>query len=222
MNQENLMDCLEIIKGAIGRPNRTNCIEPFSSLQNKILANAYDVVSLNPVVLIEKNPIFNRMFYFLSEKENLENFAYLNEKLDAYRNLYADITVRNVFLYEGSFFEHASFSPYRIYERKSVKKTEKPYKELLPVSLAKVKDCDAIGSLLYSIFDMMCDHIPQIEELRNMLNDNEVLKIDIRGKIAGVLLFHDYGVQSYARCLCVAPEFQNGFVGYSFLALDSK
>lgn len=218
MNQENLMDCIEIIKGAIGRPNKTNCIESFSSVQDKVLANMYDVVSLNPVVLIEKYSTYNRLFYFLTGNENAEVFENLQKKLDVYEHIYADFTTKSVLLNEDSFFEKASFSPYRIYARKNVKKTDKRYKELLPVSLAKNEDSNVINDLLCSTFDMMSDHIPQLDELRDLLKKNEVLKVEIQGNLAGVLLFHDCGVQSYARCLCVVPEFQNGFIGYSLLA----
>ena len=45
-----------------------------------------------------------------------------------------------------------------------------------------------------------------------------VLKIDGQDKIAGVLLYEDTGVKSYARALCVSPDFRGGAVGYSLLA----
>ena len=209
----------DIIKNAIGRLNLTNCIDSFANIEKKIKNGQCELMLTKPLLLIEKNTSYNRLYYFREQHSNeVEDYADIAQKLSSYKNLYTDITTKSALQYEDSIFERMLFSPYRLYIRKIVKKTGEKYREMLTPILADIEDFEEIQQLLRNTFNEMSDHIPEPWELNGFLKEHKILKIVIQNEIAGVLIFDDIGTQSYARCLCVSPKFQNGFVGYSLLA----
>ncbi len=210
--------CMDIIKNAVGRLNRTNCIDSFANIEKKMQCGQCELVLTKPLLLIEKNTSYNRLYYFRTNVEATEDYVDVVRNLGRFTNLYADVTTKSAFQYDGSIFEKMLFKPYRLYVRKIAKKTEKKFREMLTPVFADIDDFDEIQRMLLDSFDVMCDHIPLSEELKGFLNERKILKIAIQKEIAGVLIFDDIGAQSYARCLCVSSKFQNGFVGYSLLA----
>jgi len=210
--------CMDIIKNAVGRLSLTNCIDSYANIENRVQNGQCELVLTTPLLLIEKNTSYNRLYYFRTNIDAAEDYVDVSQKLNRYDNLYADVTTKSAFQYDGSIFEKMHFKPYRLYVRKMAKKTEKKYREMLIPVFADVDDFDEIQRMLLGSFDVMCDHIPLSDELKGILKEQKILKIVIQNEIAGVLIFDDTGIQSYARCLCVSPKFQNGFVGYSLLA----
>lgn len=211
---------LQTINSSIGKNEKSNCVLPFQYIKDGMEKHQIDVISTTPLLLVEKKKKFRQLYYFFDKEfRSMEiDFDKISHKLEKYELLYADIVTKDRFEYKGSFFERAGILPFRTYLRKNVSNRHKKYRELMETGYADVKDSEEIYELLQSSFDVMSDHIPEKSELDSLLLGRNVLKIDGQDKIAGVLLYEDTGVKSYARALCVSPDFRGGAVGYSLLA----
>ncbi len=210
----------EMINNTLGKPGKSNCVLPFAVIKNGLEEQKIDVISRNPLILVENKKEYSQLYYFLDEKAaiteaNLHQILY---ELKKYNPLYADLVTRDEFEYEKSFFKRIHMVPYRTYLRKNVMNQHKKYRELMETEYADQKDLEETYEMLQTTFDFMSDHIPDKPELEFLIKNHNVLKISVQGKIAGTLLFEDAGVKSYARALCVDPDFRGGAVGFSLLA----
>lgn len=210
----------QIIKNSLGRPEKSNCILPLDVIKDGLEKHIIDVISTTPLLLVEKKKKFSQLYYFFDEDfRSMEmDFEKISDKLEKYGSLYADIVTKNGFEYKASFFQKTGLLPFKTYLRKNVINQHKKYRELMETEYADLTDSEEIHELLQSSFDVMSDHIPEKNELDGLIVEKNVLKIDVQDKIAGVLLYEDTGVKSYARALCVSPDFKGGAVGYSLLA----
>ena len=205
------------IRDIYGRPDFTNCILPLEEIENGLNGARYVIISEEPLLLIEQHNDYNRLYYFFNKERELQ-LQNSKKILLGHMPLYADITLKGDFVFNNSVFDLLGFSPYRVYERKYVINDNLKIRKMMGTKYACVEETKDILRILNDQFDVMADCIPSENELYNMLERRQVLKIDINGDLAGVLLFEDTGKKSYARSLCVEPRFQNSFVGYSLFA----
>ena len=209
---------INIVKNAYSHLNLTNCMIPISQIEQGLIDKRYDIVSEHPLVLVESHTGFNQLYYFL-ESGDIDSISGINnDLLLSYSPLYADITLKTDFQYEGSVFSDLGFKPFRKYIRKSVVNSNLKIRRMMDTQFATLDNLNEIKNLLDSQFDLMADHIPTDIELAALIQRQQVLIIPINGVIAGTLLFEDIGKRSYASALCVSPDYQNSFVGYSLLA----
>ena len=210
---------LEIIRKAVSKRGLTNCMLSFAEIKTRIEQDRLIKISDKPLVLLENFEKYYQLYYFLENPDlSSIDFKTINESLAKFSPLYADITLKGDFQYKDSFFEKLDMSFYRTYIRKSVINKEQKNRKLMDADYASLKDSEEIYRMLCNQFDLMSDHIPSKPELDELLKNGNVLKITIKDAIAGVLLFEDYGKRAYARALCVSPDYQNSFVGYSLMA----
>ena len=208
-----------IINSSIRKPSLSNCLLSDLDFKKRYEEDGYDLVSEDPLIIIEKHSDYNQLYYFLDEHEILDdNISEVKSLLEKYTPLYADYTTKDEFAFQDSIFSKLGFYHYRTYIRKSVVNKDLHIRKMIDTVYAGIDDLEDINKMLSAQFDMMADHIPDENELGRIIEDNQVLKIIINNKIAGVLLFEDVGKRSYARALCVSPEYQNSFVGYSLLS----
>lgn len=216
----------QMIKDSNNRAPYSNCMRSVEQLLQGLESGKIDVISAsNPVVLVERKEDFAQLYYFFDRtlgSVDLSSVEWdpIREKISEYNPLYADITVRGDFEYKDSVFERLGLKPFRIYLRMSCKNIKKEYREFLEPQTADVADLDAIQLLMQTepTFDVMSDHLPDNQELKQLLLERKVLKIEIENKMAGVYIFEDTGIKSYGRTLCVAQEYQDNILGYSLLA----
>ena len=212
-------DTLNAISNSISHPELTNCMMSITEIKQKIERDQYKIINYDPLILIENHNSYTQVFYFLKDVTDAKTAANVFKDYTTERPpLYADITTKEEYRFDGTIFDIMGLRPYRTYVRKSVINKNLSFRTMCDTEYAKLSDVTDINSLLVSQFDLMCDHIPDIDELTRLVNEQKILKISINNKIAGVLLFDDFGKRSYARALCVDPEYQNSFVGYSLLA----
>ena len=211
-------EILELVKNTAYKPELTNCLLPFAEVSEKLHNNYFDIICEQPLLLIERHEAFNKLYYYLkvSDERVSEDTLLLLDEYD--KPLYADNTCRGAFDYNTPIYKQLGFSWYRTYLRKGVINKNLKIRRMMEPEYAKKEDAENIYIMLVNQFDIMADHIPTRTELIEMINGNQVLIIKVNGLLAGALLFEDTGKKSYARALCVSPEFQNSFVGYSLLA----
>ncbi len=212
------VDELQVINSILSNSGYTNCIMTVQEIKQKLCEEKMSVISEKPLILIEHHDLYLRLYYFLKDVEEINDID--QELLDALseeKPIYADITTKDKFEYKGSVFEKIKLLPYRTYIRKSMLNNGKKMRNMLDTEYAQEGDVEFIFNMLIEQFDLMSDHIPDKDELSKLVSENKILKISIRDHTAGVLLFDDFGKRSYARALCVVPEYQNSFVGYSLL-----
>lgn len=208
----------QIIRNAIGRSDKSNCILPLKMLQKKIEEGKIDIIDSNPVLLVERKLTYSQLFYFFDENNPLSDIHLVSQKLEKYNPLCADIVMKEKFTYENSIFQKLDMSLFRTYVRKNTINQHKKYRKMMETVFADEKDLENICTMLQNTFDDMCDHIPDKIELKNLIVDKRVYKVSVQNDIAGVLLFEDTGIKSYARALCVARGFQGGAIGYSLMS----
>ena len=206
------------MKNAYSHPNLTNCMTSIAQLEKGLDEEQYYIVSESPLILIEPINGFNQLYYFLETEDLAELCKFDADLLSAFAPLYADITLKTSFQFEGSVFEELGFKPFRKYVRKSVVNSDMKIRRMMDTEFAVLDDMNDILKMLNDNFDIMADHIPDEVELSELIKKKQVLNISIKNTIAGTLLFEDTGKRSYARALCVSPDYQNSFVGYSLLA----
>ncbi len=214
VNQE----IFQIIRDAIGRSGKSNCVLPFKTVQKKIEEGKIDIIDTNPVLLVERKRTYNQLFYFLDESSSVSDMKSVVQELERHNPLYADIVMKEDFRYEDSIFQNLEMRPFRTYVRKSTINLHKKYRAMIETVFADEADLESIYDMLQNTFDEMCDHIPDKAELEKLIADENVYKVTVQKDIAGVLLFEDTGVKSYARALCVSQSFQGGAIGYSLMS----
>lgn len=68
--------------------------------------------------------------------------------------------------------------------------TQNFYGEIDPNFYASIEDCEEILQMLLETFDVLCDQIPEIDEMRELAENREILKLRKDDKIVSVIIFH--------------------------------
>lgn len=94
------------------------------------------------------------------------------------------------------------------------------FEEYFTPEYAVPEDAEKILGLIYttSNFDPMADHLPTKKELDAMIAGKSVLKVEAPDGLAGILIFQDTGIKSYAAVLCIAENWKNNVIGYTVFA----
>ena len=87
------------------------------------------------------------------------------------------------------------------------------YGEIEPQWYADKNDCDEIYQMLRNTFDVRCDQIPNVEELRERAVNREILKINADGKIASAIIFHRKTYVAEWVFWLTRPEYRTKFYG---------
>ena len=96
-------------------------------------------------------------------------------------------------------FNSSGFEPFETYSRyfKKVNTRKIPVEG---ISFAQISDLDDISELLYNNFCKYTDHLPSVEELKQMIGNNQVLvDRDNSGKACGVNIFTITGTTAYGN-----------------------
>lgn len=204
-----------IILDTLKNSQKSNCFMTYETIEEKCYKNCLEIIFVEGIVLaIEDKHFFNELYFFLDDIEKID-WNDLSKRLNAYDKLVINYVNR-----EGAFdfqlAEKLGFDFYRKYIRKRfINKNPKKYRELMDVIYADVEDCNTIYRLLYDVFDPIGDWLVDENELKELIQNKNVLKISLGQDIAGVFLFEDTGKTTYARTLCVNPKYQNNVFGYS-------
>ncbi len=209
-----------VIRNAIGNPLLTNCYLSYNAVINEIAAHKIYCLGYNGIViLIHKMNGFHKMYYFLKTKDSLipELVKKIQKDLAEYSNLEATVVAKmpdkNV-----DILERFEFHPYKKYIRKQkVVETENWCETTWLIETADIRDLNNIYQLLYSISDIMSDHLVSKEELHAFLESSQVLKVVIDGELAGALVFEFLGKKSYLRSICVSHNFIGKKIGLSLI-----
>ena len=87
------------------------------------------------------------------------------------------------------------------------------YGEIDPQWYASKNDCEEIYQMLRDTFDIRCDQIPDLEELRERADNREILKINADGKIASAIIFHRKPSIAEWVFWLTRPEYRAKFYG---------
>lgn len=209
-----------IIRNAIGNPRLTNCYLSYNTVMDEIITgNIYCFCYNGIVILIHEMNEFQKMYYFLKDKDSLipELVNKIQTDLTGYVNLEGTVVGRmpdkNV-----AILEKLGFHLYKKYIRKQRGTgSENWCKAMQMTEIADVRDLDNIYQLLYSISDPMSDHLVSKEELHTFLESSQVLKVVINEELAGALVFESFGKKSYLRSICVSDKFIGKKIGLSLV-----
>ena len=100
---------------------------------------------------------------------------------------------------------------YKIYIRLRRGKNEKTSRMVTAanrVTYPKNDDLETIMSMIDLYFDRLVSHSPDMQELQEFVNMQQVLAVYEKDKIAGFLIYEDTGKNTYIRMLCVSREFR--------------
>lgn len=213
-------DIKKVIIDALGKPNRTNCYMTFGELERKFGEKRLELVwSKDLVIFVEKKNRYYELYYFLNDGwEYFSDWDIIKVQLNKYDMISLQTVNRSL---DGDCYiaEKLAFYYYKTYLRKQyINKTLQKYNESIDVDWAVEEDNRIILDLLYETFDVLSDNLVDEFELTRMIRGQQVLKIEIAGKIQGVILFEDVGVKSYVRAVCVAKSVQNKGLGHALLA----
>ncbi|MDO5154437.1 MAG: hypothetical protein Q4D51_00585 [Eubacteriales bacterium] len=210
----------KVINNSLGNIKKTNCFISLDDIEKQIKNKRMDVVYDDSiVVIVDKRKSFLQIYYFLDEYDiDFINWEEIKNRLTTYKDIVINVVGKNI-SEKNIVAEKLGFSFYKKYVRKQfINKEKKKYRELMDVLIANQKDCEKIYDMLYSSFDVLSDDLVNKEELKDMINQNHVLKIEIQNEIQGVFLYEDTGVRSYARAICIAEKYRNNVLGYSLFA----
>ena len=87
------------------------------------------------------------------------------------------------------------------------------YGEIEPQWYAEENDCEEIYQMLHDTFDIRCDQIPDVDELRERASNREILKINADGKIASAIIFHRKPSVAEWVFWLTRPEYRTDFYG---------
>lgn len=87
------------------------------------------------------------------------------------------------------------------------------YGQIEPQWYANKNDCDEIYQMLCDTFDIRCDQIPDIDELRERADNHEILRINADGKIASAIIFHRKPYVAEWVFWITRPEYRTEFYG---------
>lgn len=205
-----LGDKLNAIQRAIeifkNRPKFTNLFVSFDEF-NKIINEAQILVRGNNCFLLIKHNGFYKFYYLVDSLADLKN-------LDAFFRLINEPIVAEVIskdIISDDFFKGINFEPYKVYSRyKCMPKN----KTTTDIETANLNDVSEILSILNEYFDPLSDHIPDCDEITNLIKKQSIFVIRRDGIIAGVAIYELKQKICYFRLNCVRKEFQNGFIGY--------
>lgn len=217
---KNIEEAMNIIKNAMGNPYLTNCFLYYRDVLNMIGSRDIHVLSFEKMVmLVHEIDGIQKMYYFLESEESeiADIEKEIHMKLSVYPRLEAEFVAKSL-CGQSDVLEKLGFRFFKKYIRKKmVVSADFVCKETDEVEIANESDLSSIYQLLYNTFDIMSDHLVSQRELRELLAMAQVLKLDIDGNLAGVLLFETQGKKSYLRALCVAEEFWGRRVGISLM-----
>lgn len=215
-----------VILSSAGRQNLSNCFEYAANILEELHQKNFIIVSDSaPVVLLKNCGEFFRLFYFLGSEGSAKSFDGWEDLSLKVRNIsrglpvYADITLKGNFTFEGSVFEKLCFKPFRNYIR-MIKHTPPPPCVNYVKNHAGRKDLNCIQDLLHKNFNPASDHLPDANELEKLIDAKQVFMqpSDIEGEIKGVLIFENFRTRAYLRALCVEEKYRSQGVGSSLMA----
>ena len=87
------------------------------------------------------------------------------------------------------------------------------YDEIDSKWYADESDCEEIYQMLIDTFDVRCDQIPDIDELKELSDNHEILKINANDKIASAIIFHRKPSIAEWVFWLTRPEYRTEFYG---------
>ena len=207
------METADIINRAAMRADVTNCMIRPAELLDGIKNGRFSILDEETLLITEKRTGYIRLYYFLTPGCVLRRIS-----LESELPVYADITLRGEIGSKDDIFRQLGLIPFRTYIRFGMINRAECPKPVHAAVEADTGDIDDILELLYGMFDLMADTLPDRNELVRMITDGNVYKVVILGCLAGVLLYEDTGVKSYLRALAVSPEYRGKSVGSSLMS----
>lgn len=206
----------EIIKRTLGRKDNCNCYLPYNTVVEKIDNKYFDViVSGEVVLLIEDKQLFHNMYYFIKSISDV-TLDDIKQSLSQYKILSVNIIDKGNNFVPNTILEKLGFSFYKKYIRKSLVNMDIDIiSKEEDIEFAQINDIEEIYSMLHESFDVVTDTLPDYKELTNMIEKKWIIKKMISGELAGAFLFEDTGYKSYARALCVKPQYKNCKIGFA-------
>ncbi len=101
-------------------PNSTNYISSIADLVERINEKSIEVVCSEPLILIESFDLFRKMYCFLADGLDKIDWGALNEPLERFNELYAEIVLKDRNNEVLRAFEKLGFTEYRVYLRKNL------------------------------------------------------------------------------------------------------
>jgi hypothetical protein len=211
----------KIITNSRGKKKLSNCYLSQVELEKVIDSESTQIIENEYMVLLcDSQKDYYSIYYFLSTEYLPGLGKDLKGKIEANGLNSLNVAGRELSSEVSCLMQELDFSLYKVYVRKQYINdfTRKPIRELTDVAFAEEDDLEEVFHMLQDTFDPLTDFLPKWEELRCMLKRENVLKIVFNDEVAGVLLFENQGVKSYARALCVREKYRNNVIGYSLFS----
>jgi len=172
------------------------------------------------VFFLKKDAEFSFLFYSSSSFEALgDSLSILNSKIN---NIFFVIDIigkePNILLLVSLFKQHGFYlytSLTRMSRLTDVSKHQKPIHKITNADSSQIK---VIINLLHKYFDPLAEQLPTYKEINNWIKLNQILIIEVKEEIAGLVIFDLIGVTSYLRYWFVNPNYRNRKIGSSLLS----
>lgn len=199
-------DVLEHYKNALrDRRKYSNCYLSMAEIQKGIEQNcicAYD--SQDSLILINQTNGSNDLYFFSESWDWLKDIKLLKDK---YGQLVVSIVQHKADDLNKRFDDYG-FTVYRLYRRLRRQEYISDNSSLLPDIHLLEKDIPQLLKIISDTFDVIGDHIPTKNELKDFIDENLAIGLKEGDTIKGFLLFEDKGRTSYIRMICVSKQYR--------------
>ena len=172
--------------------------------------NVFALASDGAVVLLRRDPLFDRLYYAAADASRLA-VALSRLELPPSGALVTDLIGRREEVTPWmTQFEEAGFS-----SRATILRMQRLLSEAPPVEnrdpeveVAEERDAEDVRAVIANGFDEFVDQIPSIAEIRRAASLGTILLVRDSGRIAGLLFYDRVGQTTVCRYWVVRPEYQ--------------
>lgn len=164
----------------------------------------YDVYQGERTVLIRKNEdTFNRLYIITSDLDDLKNLLLILDKGQYVLNIPTKENIKKecALLNDSGFYQIGEYVRLSNIDLRGgynyLSEMIAPIQNSLEVEYAIEDDEQAIFDLLYVTFDKRVDYLPTHKELKEMIEQNQVLVLRDELPISGVLIYTIIGKKCY-------------------------
>lgn len=214
----NKQQAIEIYKN---RPKYTNCFVDYNGFLKIIDNEKFFVIDKNIFILKYENGIFKFLYFTNNLEEIIKVDDYL-KKIDKPISLEFVTKEKDQILS----FKKFGFEFYKVFSRYSVSRENRipPKLKNIKLQLASKEDSLEIYNIAKDTFDPLSDFIPNIIEIENFIDSEELFVIK-NNYILGFVIYKKMPYGYDFRLSCVTPKYRSSLIGYNFVAnlpLDGK
>lgn len=189
--------------------------------------NFYLVQDAETLILLRYNKNFVNLYFVTTSYESLQNsLTHLNGEIENPLFVTGLVGKMSDISLTSDVFLRSGFREYATLCRMSRKVPDKDYFDPKSnVVSAQIKHANNILNLLYTYFDPLSEQLPDIAEIKRLIDNNSIGIYLLNNQILGFVIYIIKGYTSYLKFLFVHPEHRDKKIGSALLSnyyLNSK